>query len=96
MFVWSLTAVLSIMHRSMIRGLSLTLIVSSLIAVQAAPSFTNQSQSTTGNSSKPTQPALVPAVHWNTKTGDLKALDPTVNQSLYYSAGGVSGKIPNT
>ncbi len=49
------------------------------------------STSTTWQSSQPSQPALLPAVHWNYDTSDIRNLAPMDSCNLYYSANGVSG-----
>ena len=49
------------------------------------------SNSTAWQSSQPSQPALLPAVHWNYDVSDIRNLAPVDSCNLYYSANGVSG-----
>ena len=51
------------------------------------------SNSTTWQSTHPSQPALLPAVHWNYDMSDIRNLAPMDSCNLYYSANGVSGKL---
>ena len=61
-----------------------------------AASYGNSTNSTTNSttwqSTHPSQPALLPAVHWNYDTSDIRNLAPMDSCNLYYSANGVSGK----
>ena len=43
-------------------------------------------------STVPSQPALLPAVHWNHDPDDLQNVAPQENQSFYYTPDGVAGQ----